>query len=285
MKLFSKRHIAGAVKARELYKKLIFPSTSDFRAIVSTGGVPGSDVTINDIKATDVIWGQSVLKMKGNTVQRNGKHVTQSIVKVPKELIKLQQDFKLAIDCFFVNKHVFFATFSTKICFTTTTHLTSRNMDMIWVALKATYMMYFLCGFHIVVIIGNHEFASISDVVVGLPTSPRLDWAAALQHCGFIECNIRFLKEKICSLCHSLSFERVPGIMVVHMVLHIVKFVNGFPCKGGVKHFSLGEIVTNQCLHADDLCLRLGTYCQVAEHVEPRNSLAPLTMAAIVLGS
>jgi hypothetical protein len=41
MKLFSKHQIARAVKARELYEKLIFPSTSDFRAIVSASGVPG----------------------------------------------------------------------------------------------------------------------------------------------------------------------------------------------------------------------------------------------------
>jgi hypothetical protein len=67
MKLFSKHQIAGAVKARELYEKLIFPSTSDF-SIVSAGGVPGLDVTIDDVKAAEVIWGQSVLKMKGNTV-------------------------------------------------------------------------------------------------------------------------------------------------------------------------------------------------------------------------
>ncbi len=73
MKLFSKRQIAGAVKARELYEKLIFPSTSDFRAIMSADGVPRSDVTIDDIKVAEVIWGWSVLKMKGNTVQRNGK--------------------------------------------------------------------------------------------------------------------------------------------------------------------------------------------------------------------
>ncbi len=68
MKLFSKRQNAGAVKARELYEKLIFPSTSDFRAIVSAGGVPGLDVTIDDVKAAEVIWGQSVLKMTGNIV-------------------------------------------------------------------------------------------------------------------------------------------------------------------------------------------------------------------------
>jgi hypothetical protein len=65
MKLFSKQQIAGGVQARDLYKKLICSSTVDHRVIVSVGGVPGSDVTIQDVKASEVIWGQSVLKMKG----------------------------------------------------------------------------------------------------------------------------------------------------------------------------------------------------------------------------
>ncbi len=140
----------------------------------------------------------------------------QSIVKVPTELIKLQ-DVELAIDCFFVNKHVFFTTFSTKICFTTIPHLSSRNKEVIWVALLATYKIYLLRGFHIMVIKGDHEFDSISDLAVGLPTKHSLDWAAASQHCGLIEQNIRFLKEKVWSLHHSLPFERVPAIMVVRM--------------------------------------------------------------------
>ena len=118
---------------------------------------------------------------------------------------------------------------------TTVTHLAHRNKALIWEALHATYKMYLLRGFMIVVIAGDQEFASISDLVVQLPTAPKLDWAAASQHCELIERNIRFLKEKIRSLCHSLPFERVPGIMVVRMVLHIVKFVNGFPRRGGRK--------------------------------------------------
>ncbi len=51
-----------------------------------------------------------------------------------------------------------------------------------------------------------------------------------------------------------------------------------------MKHFSPGEIMTNQCLHAGNVHLGFGTYCQVAENVEPRNSLAPRTRAAILLG-
>ncbi len=43
--------------------------------------------------------------------------------------------------------------------------------------------------------------------------------------------------------------------------------------------------MTDWRLYADDLWLGFGTYCQVAEHVEPRNSLAPQTWAAIALGN
>ena len=91
--------------------------------------------------------------------------MVQSIVKVPKELIKLHKDVELAIDCFFINKHVFFTTFSTKICFTTITHLADRSKEAIWVALQATYKMYLLRGFQIAVIRGDQEFATISELV------------------------------------------------------------------------------------------------------------------------
>ncbi len=72
-----------------MFEKMIFPSTAYFRAIVSTGGVLGSDVTLKDVKAAKVSWGCSVHKMKGNTVRRNSKRIVQSIIKVPTELIKL----------------------------------------------------------------------------------------------------------------------------------------------------------------------------------------------------
>ena len=91
MKLFRKRQIAGAVQARNLYGKLIYPSTADFWAIVSAGGIPGCEVTLDNAKAAEVIWGRSVLKMKGNTVRKNAKQIMQSIVKVPTEFIKLHK--------------------------------------------------------------------------------------------------------------------------------------------------------------------------------------------------
>jgi hypothetical protein len=106
MKLFNKRQIASANQARDLFEKMIFPSTVDFRAIVSVEGVQGSDVTLEDVKAAEVIWGCSVLKMKCNMVRRNGKKVVQTIIKIPRELIKLHQDVELAIDIFCQQTHL-----------------------------------------------------------------------------------------------------------------------------------------------------------------------------------
>jgi hypothetical protein len=62
--------------------------------------IPGFNVTPVDAKAAKVIWGRLILKMKGNTTRRNAKCLVQSVIMVLKELIKLQQDIVLAIDCF-----------------------------------------------------------------------------------------------------------------------------------------------------------------------------------------
>ena len=116
----------------------------------------------------------------------------RSIIKVPLELIKLHRDVELAIDIFFVNKHIFFTTYSTKICFSTVTHLMTREKEAIWEALLVTYNMYLRRGFHITVISGDQEFALLNKLTTVLSTAPLLNWAAASQHCGLVERNIRF---------------------------------------------------------------------------------------------
>ncbi len=176
-------------------------------------------------------------------------------------------------------------TYSTKICFSMVTHLAYHEKEYIWEALLVTYIMYLRRGFHIIVISGDQEFSALNALTTVLTTTSHLDWAAASQHCGPIECNICFLKYKLCVLHHSLPFTTVPGIMVVHMVLHIIKFVNGFPYWGGVKNFYPGEIMTGHNLHKSNNALFFGVYCQVAENVQPRSSLAPRTQAVISVGS
>ena len=68
------------------------------------------------------------------------------------------------------------------------------------------------------------------------------------------------------------------------MVLHTVQFMNSFPRKGGLKHYPPSAIMTGAKLHMSQLQLKFGSYCQVAEDVTPRNSLAACTRGTISMG-
>ncbi len=83
---------------------------------------------------------------------------------------------------------------------------------------------------------------------------------------------------------HSLPFERIPALMLVRMVLPSVQFMNSFPRKGDLKHYPPSAIMTSAQLHMSQLQLKFGSYCQVAEDVTPRNSLAARTCGAISMG-
>ena len=62
--------------------------------------------------------------------------------------------------------------------------------------------------------------------------------------------------------------------------------MNSFPRKGGLKHYPPSAIMngTRTRLHMNQLQLKFGSYCQVAEDVTPRNSLAARTRGAISMG-
>ncbi len=65
------------------------------------------------------------------------------------------------------------------------------------------------------------------------------------------------------------------------MVLHTVQLMNSFPQKGGLKHYPPSAIMNGIRLHMNQLQLKFGSCCQVAEDVTPHNSLAACTGRAI----
>ena len=57
--------------------------------------------------------------------------------------------------------------------------------------------------------------------------------------------------------------------------------MNSFPQKGGLKYYPPSAIMNGTQLHMNQLHLKFGSYCQVAEDVTPHNSLAARTHGAI----
>ncbi len=60
--------------------------------------------------------------------------------------------------------------------------------------------------------------------------------------------------------------------------------MNSFPPQGGLKHYPPSAIMTGVQLHMSKLQLKFGSYCQVAEDVTPRNTLAARRRGAISMG-
>jgi len=159
--------------------------------VLQVGCIGGCTITVDDAKEANKIWGASVLRLNGSNVKEIGHRKPQSLVKVPKELLQLQQKVCIGINIFFVNGHISFMMYSRKICFATT-HLINHKVSEVWAAMHKIYQMCMLRRFHIVEIADDGEFAWIVDQVASLPTSPVLDLAAASQHVGLIEHNICF---------------------------------------------------------------------------------------------
>ncbi len=128
MKLFTKRQIEGALKARHLYETLGYPSNADFETVLQAGGIGGCTLTADNAKVAYKIWGDFVPRLKGGAVRETGQRKQQSLVKVPREQIQLQQKVRIGIDIFFVNGHIFFMMYSRMICFTTVTHLINHKV-------------------------------------------------------------------------------------------------------------------------------------------------------------
>ena len=102
MKLFTKQKIDGGLKAHHLYETLGFPSNADFEAVRQVGGFGGCTITVDDTKVVYKIWGTSVPRLNGSAVRETGQCKTQSLVKVPPELLQLQQEICIGVNIFFV---------------------------------------------------------------------------------------------------------------------------------------------------------------------------------------
>jgi hypothetical protein len=103
------------------------------------------------------------------------------------------------------------------------------------------------------------------------------------MHVGLIECKIRFLKEILRSLQHSLPFERLPAVMLVGMVQVVTPMRNLFLRSGGTR-YSPSMTMTENGVLMDQLRLKFGSYVHVAENQGLCNCMNARMRGAIALG-
>lgn len=90
MKMFSKRQIVGAEKARNLHGGLAFPSETDFKWILKSNQVQECHVTTEDAGVAQKVWGTNVALLKGKTMQQTPPAVQTDIIEIPTALRKTE---------------------------------------------------------------------------------------------------------------------------------------------------------------------------------------------------
>ena len=116
------------------------------------------------------------------------------------------------------------------------------------------------------------------------PSFPFLETTGADDHVPDIERYIRTIKERTRSTWHSMPFEYVPRIIVIHLVHNAVFWLNAFPSPIGIstehspRYLMTGKKVDRK-LHAR---LEFGEYVQM--HEEHSNDMNARTTGGICLG-
>ncbi len=119
-------------------------------------------------------------------------------------------------------------------------------------------------------IMGDGEFTSLEQFTNLLMGAPRLNLTSVNEHEPFIERCICVVKERVWSIQHSVPFQTIPKIIMMHMVFYAVKLLNYFLEKGGVSEiYGPKTIMSGKIIDFKKFSLPFGTYCQVHEEKLP----------------
>ena len=118
--------------------------------------------------------------------------MTEYLIQVPKELIKLHRDIVMAEEILFVKIIKLFLKLSRNIYFTMVHHLADRKSKTIYTALNKMYIYYIKRGFRITNLHTDGEFALLKAMITEhIPGGPNMNKTSVNEHVPEIDHIIR----------------------------------------------------------------------------------------------
>jgi Reverse transcriptase (RNA-dependent DNA polymerase) len=206
LRLFTKREVGQAVKARELLARMGFPSVG--QAIRTANSGTNFDVTARDFEVADKIWGKDAASLKGKT-----KKQASAVADITVSPTMVQKEQVLSVDVMFVKKLAILIGVSTPLDLTLATSLTSLDLLKPSRAAEAVRrgIQYFLGvlhsqGFSAKLIMSDGEGA-IAKIRTELNLlGVEVDISGAGGHVARVERRIQVVKERMRTHMHHLPF-------------------------------------------------------------------------------
>ena len=286
-KRFSKRQIARADRAKDLYETIGFTSMRDFETIVKMNGIRNNPVVSEDIRIMKEIYGDyNVFALKGKATRSKPKVVRRDYINVPKELKLKFENIELCIDIMYVQGLAFLVGVSKHIHLFTVKWIPNRKKLTLAEAIDETLRIYNKAGFLITDVHCDTEFKCLEKEMSDDENhNIRMHWVARNQHVPEIERGIRTMKERIRSMWHAMVYARIPKVMIKLLVYRQVKWLNSFPPKGGISaYYSPRTIMGGTPIDYETHCkFNFGAYVQAEYLSDPTNTMEERTKDAIYL--
>ena len=284
MEGYTEEQIKRAKNAKQLYHKVGTPGMENFKYIIKGNMIKDCPVNTDDINNMMKIWGKDIAVIKGKTVRRTPRKITNDIIEIPKELYDNCSRIQLHMDVFYVNGLGFLATIGHPVYYRTCVPLEETTGKSLYKALDKTLRTYNRGGFKVRSIECDNEFKSImDDVEDGLGV--KMNYTNAQDHVPAAERNNRTIKEAMRTVIHRIPYKRIPPIMIKHLAIISTDRLNWFPAKYGIsKTYSPMTIITGKTLEYKKHCVHeFGAYVQAHTENVKTSSMTERGIDAIYL--
>jgi hypothetical protein len=282
MEGYMQREVEDARATRKAQAMLGHPTDRDFLGMVRSGMILNCPVTPSAEQNANRIFGPNLAGVRGGTVRRPPESVTTNYVQIPCVLLERHQRVTLAVDVMFVNGLPFLVSMARGLNLVTAEHMPTRTAKQLAAGIVRVMDLYSRGGFQVGSVLMDNEFEKLRNLVPVL----TVNTTAAKEHVPEVERRIRLIKECGRGILNTLPFKKMPQIMLIELIYHVVLWLNAFPKKLGVSEtLSPRKIVMRHKLDFIKHCkAQFGSYCKAHDEPVPTNTLVTRSTPAIVLG-
>jgi hypothetical protein len=282
MEGFTKQEVEEAKAARKAQGMLGHPTDCEFLGMVRLNMIANCDVTESAIKNAHTIFGPNLAGVRGRMVRIAPESVRVDHIQIPRVILDRHRIVTLTVDCMFVNGVPFLVSASRGLNLLTAEHTPSRTAKNLAKGIRRIMDLYACGGFQVGTILMDKEFESLCSLVPIIVVNTMV----AKEHVPEIKRCIRLIKEQGQGILNTLPYKKMPQLLLIELIYHVVLWLNAFPMKSVVSAtLSPRKLVLRHKLYFAKHCKApFGSYCESHDEPVPLNTMVSRTSPAIVLG-
>jgi hypothetical protein len=282
MEGYMRHEVKEARAAREAQAMLGHPTDQEFLGVVRSGMILNCPVTPTAVKNANQIFCPDLAGVRGQMVRRPPKSMTTNHVKFPRAILVQHQRVTLAVDVMFVNGVPFLGSLSQGINPVAAEHTPSRTAKQLAAGIRHIMDLYLHGGFQVGTMLINNKFEKLRVLIPIL----IMNTTVAKEHLPKVERHICLIKECRRGILNTLLFTKMPQIMLIELIYHVVLWLNAFPTKSVVSTMLLPHKIAyrHKLDFAKHYKAQFGTYCEAHDEPTLTNTMVTCLTPAIVLG-